>query len=98
MLSGISWYDLSENEKAVHKEFLRYHDKKNHDSNAPSVSEIEVAKAWVQSPTGRKSGVLWRELTQSEKQFYKNRYMKFEGEISNRILFLLVITELVLSR
>ena len=80
MLSGISWYDLSESEKAVHKEsFLRYHDKKNHDSNAPSVSEIEVAKAWVQSPTGRKSGVLWRELTQSEKQFYKNRYMKFKS-------------------
>ena len=77
MLSGISWYELTESEKAMHKEnFFRFHDKRKDNSNASSILEMEVAKAWILSPTGRKSGVLWSDLTGVERQFYKNKYLK----------------------
>lgn len=84
MLSGISWYELTDSEKAMHREnFFRFHDKRKDNSNASSILEMEVAKAWILSPTGRKSGVLWSDLTGVERQFYKNKYLKFKSQQLN---------------
>ena len=44
---------------------------------------MEVAKAWILSPTGRKSGVLWSDLTGVERQFYKKMYLKFKSQQLN---------------
>lgn len=84
MLSGISWYDLTESEKAMHREsFFRFHDQRKNYSNASSILDKEVAKAWILSPTGSKSGVLWNDLTENERQFYKNKYLKFKSQQMN---------------
>jgi hypothetical protein len=84
MLSGISWYELTDSEKAMHREnFFRFHDKRKDNSNASSILEMEVAKAWILSPTGRKSGVLWSDLTGVERQFYKKKYLKFKSQQLN---------------
>jgi hypothetical protein len=84
MLSGVSWYDLTESEKAMHREsFFRFHDQRKNKSNASSILDKEVAKAWILSPTGSKSGVLWNDLTENERQFYKNKYLKFKSQQMN---------------
>lgn len=84
MLSGISWYDLTESEKAIHREsFFRFHDQRKDNSNLSSILDKEVAKAWILSPTGSKSGVLWSDLTENERQFYKKKYLKFKSRQMN---------------
>ena len=84
ILSTVSWYELTDSEKAIHREnFFRFHDQRKKNSNASSILDKEVANAWILSPTGSKSGILWSDLTENERQFYKKKYFKFKSRQMN---------------
>ena len=78
-ISGVSWYSLSDEEKAIHREsFFLFQKNKREKKQDSFYSDNEISLAWFKSPTGQKRGITWNELTESERKFYRKRYDRFK--------------------
>ena len=80
-ISGVTWYSLSDEEKAIHREsFFLFQKNKREKKQDSFYSDNEISLAWSKSPTGQKRGITWNELTESERKFYRKRYDRFKRQ------------------
>ena len=80
-ISGVSWYSLSDEEKAIHREsFFLFQKNKREKKQDSLYSDNEISLAWTKSPTGQKTGITWKELTEAERKFYRKRYDRFKRQ------------------
>ena len=85
-LSGMSWWELPEEEKLHHRiSFAQYWNKPAEKSPEDELEE-EIAIAWAQSKTGQVDGRSWREIPVSEKISLRYNYVerKKRGLIQNK--------------
>ena len=75
LLSGVSWYSLPEEDKALYRQiYFENRIKKEPLRRYSTEDEMEISLAWARSATGRKTGVPWSKLTNAEREFHRNNY------------------------
>ena len=75
LLSGVSWYSLPEEDKALYRQiYFENRIKKEPLRRYSTEDEMEISLAWARSATGRKTGVPWSKPTNAEREFHRNNY------------------------
>lgn len=78
IVSGISWWSLSNSEKQKYRaKYIGYYQTRSSSqpqSNKPSL-EKEISMAWARSKTGQNDGRSWSKIPEDEKKYYRNNYI-----------------------
>ena len=78
IMSGISWWSLSNSEKQKYRsKYISYYQNSSSIRSRSNKSSLEneISMAWARSKTGQNDGRLWRNIPEHEKKYYRNNYI-----------------------
>jgi hypothetical protein len=80
MKSGITWWDMTESERAHYREkYYEFVFSRKKSRNVISPESI-ISRAWAKSRTGRNLGKSWAELSDVDKVYYRSNFQRNKNE------------------